>query len=93
MTAAKGNNFQRRLVPGGVSSGTTGAMVTAPYWVRLARTGNIIVVSQSVDGVTWTTVGSATINMPATVLVGLAVSSHTTSALSTATFDQVLIGQ
>jgi YVTN family beta-propeller protein len=91
VTPGKGNNFQRRLVQGGVSSSTTGAMVTAPYWVRLTRTGNTIVASQSVDGVAWTTVGSATINMPPTVMVGLAVSSHTTSALATATFGQVSI--
>jgi regulation of enolase protein 1 (concanavalin A-like superfamily) len=93
VTPGKGNNFQRRLVQGGVSAGTTGAIVTAPYWVRLTRTGNTIVASQSLDGVAWTVVGSETINMPASVLIGLAVSSHSTSALSTATFDQVSIGR
>jgi regulation of enolase protein 1 (concanavalin A-like superfamily) len=92
VTPGKGNNFQRRLVQGGASTSTAGAMVTAPYWVRLTRSGNTIVAAQSVDGVAWTTVGSATINMPGTVLVGLAVSSHTTSALAAATFDQVSIG-
>ena len=93
VTPGKGNNFQRRQVQGGVSTSTSGAMVMPPYWVRLTRTGNTVIASQSVDGIAWTTVGSATINMPASVLVGLAVSSHTTSALSTATFDHVSFGQ
>jgi regulation of enolase protein 1 (concanavalin A-like superfamily) len=89
VTPGKGNNFQRRLVAGGTSTSTAGAVVTAPYWVRLVRTGNTITASQSVDGVTWSTVGTDTLTLPGTVFVGLAVSSHSTSTLATATFDQV----
>lgn len=91
VTPAKGNNFQRRVTAGGVTTGTAGLMVTAPYWVRLTRTGNTITAAQSVDGTAWTTVGSETLTLPATVLVGLAVSSHSASTLASATFDRVSV--
>ncbi len=45
----------------------------------------------SADGATWTIVGSDTFAMPADVHVGLGVSSHDTSRLATATFDNVTV--
>ena len=56
VTPGKGNNFQRRLTNGGVSVGTAGALVTAPYWVKLTRAGSTITAYQSSDGSTWSTV-------------------------------------
>ena len=91
VTPGKGNNFQRRLTNGGVSTGTAGALVTAPYWVKLTRAGNTVTASQSADGATWSTVGTATMTMGADALVGLAVSSHSTTVVATATFDQVSV--
>ena len=91
VTPGKGNNFQRRAVAGGVSASTAGAVVTAPYWVKLTRVGTSVTAYQSADGVTWTTVGTATIALPTQVLVGLAVSSHSTTTRATATFTQVLV--
>ena len=91
VTPGKGNNFQRRLTNGGVSTGTAGALVTAPYWVKLTRAGNTVTASQSADGATWSTVGTATLAMGANALVGLAVSSHSTTVVATATFDQVSV--
>lgn len=92
VTPGKGNNFQRRPIAGGASVSTTGAMVVAPYWVKLTRVGNLITAYQSSDGNMWSQVGTATIAMPASVFVGLAVSSHSAATLATATFDQVVIG-
>ena len=91
VSPGKGNAFQRRLATGGVSTHTAGAFVTAPYWVRLTRAGNAITASQSADGTTWTVVGTDTMAFGQTVLIGLAVSSHTTSAAATATFDNVVV--
>ena len=88
----KGNVFQRRVDTSGLSTHTAGAFVTAPYWVRLTRLGQTITASQSADGATWVVVGTETIAFPQTVLVGLAVSSHSTSASATATFDNVAAG-
>ena len=86
---SKGLAFQRRTAAGGVSTNTAGAMVTAPYWVKLQRTGNTFNAYSSPDGSAWTLVGSDTIPMAATVYVGLAVSSHVSGTLATATFDNV----
>src|SRR3546814_18195323 len=55
---------------------TSGGAGTAPRWLRLVRAGNLVTASASVDGTTWTVVGSATIALPSTALVGFAVSSH-----------------
>jgi regulation of enolase protein 1 (concanavalin A-like superfamily) len=91
VTPGKGNAFQRRTVGGGTSSSTPGSFVTAPYWVKLARLGDSITASESSDGVTWRTVGSATISMPGVVFAGLALSSHSATALAAATFDRVSV--
>ena len=89
---SKGSAFQRRLAAGGSSASTTGSTsVAAPYWIRLDRAGSLITAYQSPDGVTWKKVGSDTFSMAASVLVGLAVSSHVTDASAPVTFDQVTL--
>jgi fibronectin type 3 domain-containing protein len=87
--AATQNKFQRRLTSGGTTASTVAAIAT-PTWVRLTRTGNTILSEHSANGTTWTTIGSDTVTMT-TVRVGLAVTSHTTTALTTAVFDNVSI--
>ncbi len=91
VSPGKGNAFQRRVTTNGVSTHTAGALATAPYWVRLTRVGDAITASQSANGTTWTVVGSDTIPLSQTVLIGLAVSSHSNTAAATATFDNVVI--
>jgi regulation of enolase protein 1 (concanavalin A-like superfamily) len=59
--------------------------------VKLERRGNTITASYSMDGSTWTPVGSDTFTMGPDVYVGLAVSSHTTSQTATVTFDNVTV--
>ena len=87
----KGLAFQRRVSGGGVSTHTAGAFVGAPIWLKLTRRGNVITAYESPNGSIWTLVGQDTFSMPATVLIGLAVSSHDTSTLALATFDQVTV--
>jgi regulation of enolase protein 1 (concanavalin A-like superfamily) len=65
--------------------------IAAPAWVRLSRTGPLFAGLVSMDGTTWDTIGIDSIGMQADVLVGLAVSSHDTTALSTAAFDSIRI--
>jgi regulation of enolase protein 1 (concanavalin A-like superfamily) len=61
-----------------------------PYWIELVRRGNVFTMNGSVDGVTWTQLGtSQTVSMAPNVYVGLAVTSRSTSSLATATFDNV----
>jgi len=73
---------------------TTGFQNTAftnsvyPYWIKLARTGSTFAAYVSPDGATWTQVGtSQTITMAQTVLVGMGLSSESTGASVTASFD------
>ena len=91
VSTAKGLAFQRRPATGGTSVHTGGALSTAPRWVRLTRSGNTVTAYESANGSTWTLVGSDTIALPSTALVGLAVSSHTTTSLATGVFDNVSI--
>lgn len=88
---SKGLAFQRRTATGGTTTSTAGAFAAAPYYVRLDRAGTSISAYQSVDGITWTLVGTDTFSMGAAVYVGLAVSSHTTTAAATATFSSVSV--
>src|SRR5439155_917714 len=62
-----------------------------PRWLRLVRQGNQLQGYEAPDGNTWTPVGGVTIPMSNTVYIGFAVTSHNSSMLGTATFDNVLI--
>jgi regulation of enolase protein 1 (concanavalin A-like superfamily) len=91
VSPGKGFAFQRRVAQGGVSTHTSGGGGTAPAWVKLERRGNTITAFVSANGTNWTTVGSDSFTMGADVHVGLAVSSHDTTRLATATFDGLTI--
>lgn len=91
LSPSNGAAFQRRLTVGGTSTNNAKSGFTAPGWVKLVRKGTTFTGYVSADSVTWTQVGSATIAMGQTLSVGLAVTSHTTAALSTAVFDKVSV--
>jgi hypothetical protein len=91
ISAGRGFAFQRRLAAGGASTHTAGAFAPAPGWVKLQRRANTISAYQSADGVNWSFVGQDAFAMPATVYAGLAVSSHDTSRVATAAFDNVRV--
>jgi regulation of enolase protein 1 (concanavalin A-like superfamily) len=82
--------FTNRTTTGGSTAAQTLSGKTLPYWVKLTRSGSTFTAAASADGVTWAQVGTPqTINMTASVYVGLAVSSAQNSALAIATFDNV----
>ena len=82
---------QRRLASGGLSTHTAGPFATAPYWVRLTRSGATITASVSTDGSTWTVVGSDQFAIGATVYIGLAVTSHDATQLATGVVSNVTV--
>jgi regulation of enolase protein 1 (concanavalin A-like superfamily) len=59
--------------------------------VKLSRQSQTITASVSTDGATWTVVGHDTLSIAGSIEVGLAVTSHDTSTLATATFDNVRV--
>ncbi len=65
------------------------ALTTPNAWVRLRRVGNTFTAFRSTDGVSWVTVGAYTQAMPATLHLGMAVTSGTTSATVSAQFRDV----
>lgn len=91
VSPANGLAFQRRVQSDGVSTYTSGGLVTAPYWVRLVRFGQLFRSYVSADGTSWTLVGSETIAMAATAYVGLGVTSHDASRAAMVTFTDVTI--
>jgi regulation of enolase protein 1 (concanavalin A-like superfamily) len=93
VTPGNGVAFQRRSATGGESLTTPGPAVTAPYWVRLVRAGSTFAAYVSSNGSSWTLVGSDSIAMSSTILVGLAVTSHSASTLTTATFTNVSVAK
>ena len=92
VSVSNGLHFQRRITTNGTSDDTGGISGSAPYWVRLQRSGNNFTSSVSTDGTNWTTLGTAvSIAMGSSVQVGLAVTSHNDGTLAAATFTNVTL--
>jgi hypothetical protein len=84
--------FDARTAVGGSTSEPGNASATLPYWMKISRSGNTFSSYVSPDGMNWTQLGtSQTITMGQSVDLGLAVTSGSTTALATATFDNVSI--
>lgn len=86
-----GYEFQYRETTGG---GSAAIYPAAPQpavrypnaWLRLKRTGDVFTAYHSRNGTTWTLYATKTLALPSTVYFGMAITSHTTSALATANF-------
>jgi hypothetical protein len=72
--------------------------ISLPFWVRLTRTGNTFKGERSADGVTWEPVfrisvpadpAEKDITMANNVLIGLAVTSHSTGDTTVADFSEI----
>ena len=83
--------FQRRTLTGGTTSSTTNNGFVAPRWVKLTRVGNTLTGYRSDNGSTWTQVGSVTVDMAASLYVGIAVTSHVNGTLGTSTLESVSV--
>jgi hypothetical protein len=92
LTPGRGYRMQYRTSTGASADQVGGASgPTAPYWVRLVRSGDSFAGYTSADGVTWIQIGTSSVTVPmgSGALQGLAVAAHNSSLLSTATFDSV----
>ncbi|MBU6408951.1 MAG: DUF1349 domain-containing protein [Verrucomicrobia bacterium] len=93
LTPANGIAMEIRPTTGSSSINMTGwiAGIVPPQWVKLVRSGSTFTGYYSADGSTWTQIASTNLTMAASALAGLAVTSHDTASLNTATFDNVSI--
>lgn len=91
ITPSNGAAFQYRENTGGTSSHISGGTANTPYWVKLERIGDVFNAYKSADGNNWNFIGSQTVSMSTTIYVGLAVTSHNNSVLTTATIDNVSV--
>jgi len=69
---------------------SAGVSATIPCWVRLKKLCDNYAGSISTDGVNWTSLGEATIDMGRDIYAGMAVSSGSDSYTCKADFDNVL---
>ena len=94
-TGSTSHSWRTRATDGAswATSSVTGTP-SLPRWVRVVRSGSSYTGFVSADGTAWTAVGTAgTVNMTEPMLIGLAVTSNSTTALTTAVFDNVSILQ
>ena len=89
VTPSNGITFQYRSSTGGATSSNSATGLTAPYWVKLVRSGNTFTGSYSSDGTNWTQLESTTFAMATAAYAGLAVTCHDDYTLCTATFNNV----
>jgi endo-beta-N-acetylglucosaminidase D len=91
LTETLGLQFHSRSFTGGaaIQTGPTVA-VTAPFWVRLVRSGNSFTAAYATAATPaagdWTVIGTQTLFLGTAPLAGLAVSSHDNTRLSSAIF-------
>jgi regulation of enolase protein 1 (concanavalin A-like superfamily) len=85
-TAGQGVSFQSRTAADGSSTFTVVSGITAPVWLRLSRSGQIVTGYYSTDGINWVQVSSAAAALNGPVMAGLDVTAHNNAALNTATF-------
>jgi regulation of enolase protein 1 (concanavalin A-like superfamily) len=91
VSAGRGVAMQWRPATGGPSMSTALRPGVAPAWVRLVQRSGTFTGYTSSDGVTWIEVGRVTLPM-SSFLHALMVTSHNTSAVATAVFDDVKLG-
>jgi hypothetical protein len=94
VTPGNGIVVQSRDAPGDTAVQEAGTSGSTPLYLEITRSGTTFTAATSTDGVTWAPIpgSSATLaGLSGTVLAGMAVTSHNTSALSTAAFGDVTL--
>ena len=91
VTPGKGIVVLARTKQGGGVSTIASVAGTVPTYLQVQRSGNTLTAYTSSDGITWTPITGSSIvfSVSGTLLAGMAVTSHTVSKISTATFGSV----
>ena len=80
VTSSGATVFRRRAAGGGATVDTPGPSRQAPVWFKLSLRTGVVTASQSVDGASWTVVGTQALTLPSPFYVGLAVTSRDNNA-------------
>jgi hypothetical protein len=91
LSVGYGMSFQYRAATGGDTTYPPESSETAPYWVKLIRSGNTITGYKSQNGATWVQAGAVTISMNATVYVGLVATTYWDGVPCQALIEDVLL--
>jgi regulation of enolase protein 1 (concanavalin A-like superfamily) len=83
--------FRTRRYDGSRTVQNAAASSATPVWLRLVRKASKVGAYRSSDGVNWTFMGSQSLSMSSTYLVGLAVASHKAGANALAVFSDMTI--
>jgi hypothetical protein len=83
--------FMTRSATGAATTFIASGSQPPPAWLKLTRSGSTITGAISPDGTAWTAIGTASPALGSSATAGVAVTSHDTSALDTATFDNVAV--
>jgi len=91
MFATPGNGlaFRSRASSKAGTKQTSGGAGVAPVWVKIERKSSTLTAYRSADGVNWTAVSSPKLRLGQTLLVGLAVASHSKTASVSASLTDV----
>jgi regulation of enolase protein 1 (concanavalin A-like superfamily) len=90
VTPGRGVMLQSRSSTGANAvSGSAVRPVAAPVWLRLSRRGTRITGHYSTNGTSWSSLGTASLTLPATFYAGMAVTSHVESVRTTARMSGV----
>jgi hypothetical protein len=87
------NNLQQAYFLSRATAGTVPTIhetnASGDQWIKLVRIGNVFSAYISANGSSWTLVGTTTVVMNSTVLIGLAATSQNTSTTETGVFKNV----
>lgn len=89
LTARHGVAETFRTRAGGWSDYVFGGDAAAGVWLRLVRSGDLVIASRSADGTAWTEFARTSIPLGSSPFVGLAMTSHVNTYLATDSFDHV----
>jgi hypothetical protein len=94
VSPAQGIKVQVRKTQGATTTKLANPTGATPAWVKITRSGNTFTAYTSADGVTWTLIpgSSITVNLGASLLAGLAETSHSSGELCTVTMSGVSVG-
>jgi len=90
VTPGNGVGMQWRPTTSQSTSSSMSGGLSAPYWVKVTRVGNVFTAYSSPDGSTWTQSGSPqTFGMSSSCYVGLVATSHNPNVWASATMTGV----